>query len=315
LKKAYVKIFTFVGILAGISFVFAVFREEGEGNSKRWEEITPLNPKNGISILTQRNKNTYYRLSPKDALEISVNGPAYLRIVTRLDFPVGHPNSADYEVRMTIDQRERRIFHKRTKKSFVSRYENSEAGVPGKIRNIQLFIPEGTHLLRITLPPEAASLVGFRFLLSRESPKGAWAYLPPLSSFRESTLLVRGDKRAYFHVLQDKRLLLEAEGPGHLRILTRWVNTQYSVQLGRYQVKVWEDGVPKQTTPLEANPADDAILQENAKRGVVGAPRPVFVQVPKGKHRYEIFVDGLENVEFMLARPFILKENVPKETS
>jgi len=315
LKKGYVKIFTFVAILAALSVILSIFREELEGVDKKWEEITPSNPTNAVSISTQRSKNTYFQISAKELLEMNITGPGFLRIITRLDFPEKQSNFAEYEVQLTTDQLERNIFKKKTRRSYISRYNNSVASMPGKIRNLSLFVPEGNHHLRLTLPPDADYLVNFRFFFTKEILKGVWAYLQPLTSPQESTLLVdKKRKRAYFIVLPDKGPVFEAVGPANLRVLTRWVNTQISVRFGRYQVKVWEDGVLKQTHPIEASPAKDAVLVENAKQGSVGTSQAIYIQVPEGKHRYEILADGLENVESVLARPFILKEDLTKET-
>lgn len=313
MKKVYGKLFGFVIALAVISSAYYVLNRQTVGDERgSWQVLNPVQKVHPLNLLTRGAGHVYSRLSAKDQITFNIEGPVFLRIITRYHFPQQSERSASYQIHLTMDQSEHKTYSRKGRKSFISKYEKEE-GTPGKIRDIHVAVPEGSHTARLTLPPDALYEVNIRVLSKKESPKGSWTYVTPISFGKPVTLSMKGKERTYFTVSETSPLVLEARGSTQLRIVTRWLNWQQKTDKGRYEVKIFENGTLKLTKLVETKPMHGlSAISESQKSTFVGDRQDIYVDVPEVKSRYQILAKNMDQTEAVMMRPFVLRLNHSK---
>lgn len=306
LVKTLIKLLILVILPVGLIIIY--------GHSSKGESSV-LKPKaynDAVKIKVGEKIRTYYSLYPDAPITLRVKGPVRLRAITRIDFDTAISRSRHYEVRVYIDgSSEFLSFKKKSKPSFLSTFVDLKDRTPGKIRNIYLDIPEGTHTLVFYLETHKTDrVVRMRFLAKKESKQAIlerkakkWNFLKP-GKFNEKIILyVENNKRDYFRFNADMPLEINVNGPAVLKLLTRLEFNDMMQQGSDYTLMIYEDNNFKTEQFFQTKRATKVTYANDT--GLDAGIKGVFLlDVSEGEHNYRIELKKPEFVS-VLCRPFI----------
>jgi hypothetical protein len=134
--------------------------------------------------------------------------------------------------------------------------------------------------------------------LAHEVGAADWKSFRPADYSAKTSISVDGKERTYYRFTADEPLTFSVEGPTRIKILTR-VRIPNNLETAEYGVSVTRDGVRVETVEKEAYPKDGAfyIAFNSFRPGVI---RRVYIDVPTGRHGYEIAATGRHTVDARL---------------
>lgn len=130
---------------------------------------------------------------------------------------------------------------------------------------------------------------------SAASSTPQWRSVPLTGYASRSALMVDGTQATYHRFDATRALSFSVEGPKRLKVLTRLVIPN-SREKDSYSVSVVRDGVVVQTRDFDTVPAERAfyVVLDSVRPGVV---RRLYIDVPTGRHSYELRAGGLARVD------------------
>lgn len=250
--------------------------------------LKPRNAGKGIATVISGKTRYYYPLSAKSASIISLRGPGELRVITRARFKPGEKDKVKYKIWYRLDggkAKEKKFGG--VKRSKKATYRKGTLGVPGQLKDFIIPVSSGFHTLEIKLS-EAKTPVAARYLFTpKKQKKRHWIPLTPLSFVEPVDLIAREEVVHYFRFSPQKPLKFEINGPTEVKILTR-IENHYNMK-GRiqYRLQVKRDGKIVNTYLLSSKRSEITSYKTNSKL-IPGKAREIFIEVPKGRHVYEI---------------------------
>jgi hypothetical protein len=147
-------------------------------------------------------------------------------------------------------------------------------------------------------------------LLSAPASAADWRSFRPASHGGTTKISVGGKELTYYRFSESEPLTFSVDGPTRVKILTR-VRVPNDVESVAYDLTVTRDGVQVETVGKEAYPKEGAfyVAFNHFRPGVI---RRVYIDVPTGRHGYELAVSGREVVD---ARLFESAESKPSLVS
>jgi hypothetical protein len=103
-----------------------------------------------ISLIYKEKEHTYYRMTPKKPIEISVIGPTELKVITRLEFNRRMKGKYSYQVQIFEDDQLIQTRQYRTYKSDAASYKKIMNVTPGRSRSFLIPVPKGRHVYRFS---------------------------------------------------------------------------------------------------------------------------------------------------------------------
>jgi hypothetical protein len=147
------------------------------------------------------------------------------------------------------------------------------------------------------------------YLISTPVVAKDWKLIKPVSG-KSISLLIEDKKRSYWKISNEEPLIIKAEGPCELKILTRMV-LEGKKKEGVYS---FETNIDNEKQPLTARATQFTKSVTNAKFSDqrIGRGRSIIYQVPPGEHEYKFTLPD-NSKQTVYARPFILKEESKKK--
>lgn len=184
-----------------------------------WESIERLPGQSPVTVLVDEKPRLYFRITPQRPLAVPIEGPARLRITSRVEFATGANQIVSYKLRVHESGRELERQETETAPSSRVRGGDGDAAV-GKSRRMTVDVPTGRHELSLAVEGVAALLVR----LHQAAPtRGAeqTVSLTPIEATR-SVLVAEGEKTiAYYSVMEGKPVKLRLVGPTSLQLISR----------------------------------------------------------------------------------------------
>jgi len=144
----------------------------------------------------------------------------------------------------------------------------------------------------------AVAVVSLAALVAGPAAAADWKSFRPAEYSARTKISVGGNERAYYKFTEDEPLTFSIEGPTRVKVLTRVrvPNDRKSVEYG---VSISMDGVHQEIVEKEAYPKDGAfyIAFNSFRPGVL---RRVYIDVPTGRHGYELRAVGGHSVDVRL---------------
>ncbi len=137
-----------------------------------------------------------------------------------------------------------------------------------------------------------------------------WKSFRPTDYSGKTSIWVEGSERTYYHFTADEPLTFSVEGPTRVKILTR-VRVPNDRESVEYGVSISRDGVHVETVEKEAYPKESAfyVAFNSFRPGVI---RRIYIDVPTGRHGYDLRVVGGHSAD---ARLFESAESKPSLVS
>jgi len=144
----------------------------------------------------------------------------------------------------------------------------------------------------------ALSLTFLAAIFAAPAAAADWKSFRPASHGGTIRISVEGKENAYYRFTEDEPLTFSVEGPTRVKILTR-VRIPNDHETMGYGVTVSRDGVPVETVEKQAYVKEGAfyIAFNMYRPGVI---RRIYIDVPTGRHGYELRVADRNTVDARL---------------
>ncbi len=269
-----------------------------------WGTIRPAEGGSKVMVEVNGKKRTYWRVEDRAPVDLELNGPAVLRVISRAPWKLGYKGKK-YGLVWSIDGGEERSIRHSIRRSQVARLAKKGKRL-AESRTDEIRIPPGTHRVRLRLGEGAADhlLLRLKKRFIHPIPKGRNIDKLPLVHGEVREVVVRENAVTYYTLASGDELEAEVIGPTFMKIISRldWNPTMSGPQ--RYMLRIFEDGELKNTYVLKGRRSDVAVYAD--KRDSVPAKGEVlYVEVPEGRHKYTVrFKDsGREvNLRFLIPR-------------
>ncbi|MBU1937322.1 hypothetical protein KKG05_07975 [bacterium] len=129
--------------------------------------ITPQSASESVELIVGEEITTYYRLRNENPVNLTLIGPASLKILTRLEYSSIMRGQQNYRLQVFEDDSIKSTYSLNSQKSDVCKYKEPSSLVPSKAEKIQLEIPAGEHAYRFVLPENHRTVL-IKFLLPKK---------------------------------------------------------------------------------------------------------------------------------------------------
>lgn len=279
----------------------------GDALSASWRSITPARYGAKAEILVDSETFTYYRFDSVAPLNLSVEGPTRLKILTRIRVP-DDANEATYSVEITRDGAHSTIDGFTAAPSEHAHYVAFNNYRPGVIRRIYVDVPTGQHGYEILAAGEA--VVDARIFESTRARPSRVSMAPRVYAAVE-TFYYRDKELTYYILTEDAPVVLDVVGPTSVKVNTRLMFDETMLEDQTYVLGVREYGTPEQLYKIETGPSETVTSRDRSDL-IPGALRHFMLEVGRGAHTYEIrLVDTVGSavaIKFYIPRGDLLNE-------
>lgn len=278
-------------------------------SGKKSRVLKPSNYTRKVTTVINDKARSYYSLDTEKTSIITVQGPGRLRVLTRGRFGPNQSEKISYEIIYRINGGEwQKTEIKNVGKSKEASYKKTSLGTPGIGKDFEIELGRGYHNIELKLATKEFP-VATRYLFTKtKAKKREWIAYSPLQPTEPINLISREDIYTYYRFTPEKPLKVEVNGPTQLRILTR---VEYHYQMkGRihYRLQVNEKGKVISTYQLSSRRSEVAAYETN-KELIPGKAREFVINVPKGRHTYEV-IPLDKDKDHLLGRILLPKKDV-----
>lgn len=277
--------------LIELFLILFILSQLSSAKRKGWITLEPT-PGNKISVVVSAKESEYFMLDNNKSLELKVQGPTNLRIISRLNFPLGTSGSVQYGIE--IKENNHIVKSYTTTSEPSSAVYKSHPGSPGKSRKFTLEVPEGSHRY-IIRPIKVSSEVHLRFLVQSTQVKSGWASITPIQYDKVIIAILKEKLLSYYTCTPVKSVQVKIIGPTRLRVVTRLNYESNMKGKHKYQLLVEENGKTINRQGLETTKSL-TVTYQNLKTVVPGKSKTFFLEVSGGQHIYNFrLAEGLAN--------------------
>ncbi len=273
-------------LLLLIVFLSSSWAFAQKSSSKKTLKPTMFNEK--VSIKSGDKTRNYYSLDANKAAMVFLKGPGVLRVITRCAFAKGQNNKLNYEVFYTINGGEQQTAKiKGAQRTTKASYKDANMGTPGQLEDFEIELGRGDHSIQFLSVDGQVSLAARYIFSAGKVKKKKWIAFNPVMPNQPVDLITRENIVSYSRFSLDKPLRIEVIGPTQVRVLTR-VENHYQMR-GRiqYRIQVKEEDEVINTYSLSSK-RSQVTVYSNDKSLLPGTACEFVIDVPKGKHTYEI---------------------------
>jgi len=254
-----------------------------------WEAIEHLPGHTPVTVMVGDNARIYFRLTPGTPVVIPIEGPARLRVVSRVELPTGSTQVVSYRVRVTDNGRELDRHDTESSASSLVRDPDARHAL-GKSRRMVVDVPKGTR--SVALSVEGATVLVRLHQGAPGEGEEPMVSLTPVEAPRTVTVTEGEKSIAYYSVMPGKPVKLRVVGPTTLDLLARldFDDTMRGVQT--YRLVLSEGGKKFRELEFRTTKATTARYSELKDR------------VPSKFDRAQIAIgEGLNEIVVSLASP------------
>ena len=276
-----------------------------KSSSKKTLKPTLFNEK--VAIKSGDKTRSYYALDATKVAMVSLKGPGVLRVITRCAFVEGQKDKLNYEVLYTVDGGEQQTVKiKGAQRASKASYQDASMGTPGQLEDFEIELNRGDHSIQFLAVNGQAPVAVRYFFSAGKVIKKKWIAFNPVKPTEPVDLITRENIVSYSRFSLDKPLKVELIGPTQVRVLTR-VENHYTMR-GRiqYRIQVKENDEVINTYSLSSKRSQVTVYSDN-KELLPGTACEFVIDVPKGKHTYEIM--PLDKDKSTVLGRFLIPEN------
>ena len=258
------------------------------------KQVTPIDTRSKETLKIYSKDRNYYNLFQDTAIYI-IEGPCILEVHSRLAFPEMTKKIKPYQFSIVIIGENFKdslvADHHFRRDSNVSSLEHPKYAYTLSGKDI-INIPKGKHQVELA-PLDSKSKILVRLISKPFKKKRKMSSVEVPGNIDTKILKNHKDENSrYFSLInQDtkNKLFFNVEGPRFVEISSR-IESPSEINREYYQFKIREDGELKGTYHMFAQKSNNwgLILPDNVLNSSVSVKRKSYVQVPKGKHNYEL---------------------------
>jgi hypothetical protein len=150
-----------------VRYVFTPAKQK----KQEWMAYSPLQPSEPVDLISKESTVTYYRFSTTKPLKIEINGPAELRLMSRIEMQYQMKGKIDYRVQVKENDKVLNTYQLSSDRSESAAYKDRNDLIPGKAREFVIDVPKGKHIYEIgTLDQDKNTVLG-RIMLPKKDVK------------------------------------------------------------------------------------------------------------------------------------------------
>ncbi|MBI5059172.1 hypothetical protein HZB60_05235 [candidate division KSB1 bacterium] len=255
--------------------------------AERFQYFAPTVGAGLVELKVSGKLREYYQLDASAPIEITIKGPAKLRLLSRVVLPSA-TDTADYSYVVDRKGGSKSLTVKHTSfRSEKTAFSGQQEGAVAESRTRTLDVPAGEQTYVISLPGTSPQRLLFRFGRNTDSFDGSKVVAMTPSEFTtQADLLTKEETLTYYRVGPGDRVVLNLVGPVTLKVLARIEFDPTMNGKQKWKVAVWEDGAVKSTYGLSAAKSE-ATSYKLTSTLVPSAAEVFYIDVPPGSHRYE----------------------------
>lgn len=239
-------------------------------------------------VLVSGKLREYYLLDEGGRIDVQVKGPSRLKVLSRVVLPA-NVDSVEYSyLALRKKSRKALTFDHSSRVTDKVGFAGEMEGAVGLSRSKIIDVPRGEQAYTFYLPKDAKYKVLLRFAVETNAFTRGTSVVPmtPNVFSKEIDLVAREEAATYYRIGTGYDVTLELIGPATLKVLSRIEFDQNMNGKQKWKVRVLEDGKVKGTYSLSGRRSQVTTYRELSS--LVPSKAEVFyVEVPKGKHRYE----------------------------
>lgn len=249
-------------------------------------QVKEINPKHQYDIeIVTRKKDTYYLLAKGSPAEITVEGPTYLRIYTRILWIENAGKKRVYKLVLTENELEERIMTFESEKSSVTRDDKGRS--TSKWRSFYIEVPEGINNYRLQHWSSPNDTILFK--IAYESPK-SWQDIPA-TEYKSIIEVVEEEKIIkYYEFSKDQPVRLRIGGPENLKITVRLNYDEKVFGEQQFNLIVNDNGqIDKNALKCYRS---DIITYFNRKDIIPSNAKTLYLKLSEGLHNIGFSLEG-----------------------
>ena len=126
-------------------------KKDFERPNKNRSELKPMVFQSNHKVMIDGRPVSYYELKNNRPLQLDLNGPKKLRIISRLIFDEYMGSSDSYRIRLKSGKKVLGTFILSSERSSTSYIEDIKDKVPGKWRTCEIDIPDGNQVITVEI--------------------------------------------------------------------------------------------------------------------------------------------------------------------
>ena len=264
-------------------------------NASMWLPLKPDQAPPPVKVLVQGRLLNYYPLDQGATLELTVQGPETLRVLSRVEFGRDSTDEKSYYVRYERGDGKKGHIGCKATATAGAILADSQSVHLGNARIAYIEVPSGQHSYRFSRESKDKEKLYFRFYVqsSDMEAQSQNVIFTPAKYTAAVNLIVKEEQSTYYRVGPQDSVTVSLIGPTTMQVLSRLEFDATMVADQKFLIRVYEDGKPKQIIPFRSQPSDIADYQGRSDK-IAGKADKLFVEVPRGKHEYafEIINDG-----------------------
>ena len=230
-------------------------------------------------------EDTYFLLGKDQPAEITVEGPTWIRVYTRIPWHEDWTGTKIYKIIQQTNGQQEKFITLESERSKVAKAGSIRLS---KWRSFFINVPKGLNTYRFVhwASPADSILLKYAF----ETP-GKWSDLTP--SGYSSKLELTEDERIieYYEATDLKPVVLEVAGPRKIKVIARLNFTMAMPEDQYFTVDIKEKGRSVKTKSFRARRSETTVYR-NLREALPSDPHVFYLDVRKGVHRYELFLSG-----------------------
>jgi hypothetical protein len=276
------------------------------------KSLKPTNFQKRVTTIISGKTRYYYSLNTENASVISSPGPGKLQVITRGRFAPDAGDQINYTILYTIDGGEQKKFlASGVVRSKADTYLDGKLGIPGESKDFTIELGLGDHSIEFKLP-DIKTPVAVRYIYTPvKEKKQEWIAFCPLRPSEPVDLISKEATVSYYRFSKDKPLKFEVNGPTELKVMTRIENHYQMRGIIHYRIQVKENGLVLNSYQHSSTRSESAVYKDN-KELIPGKACEFVINVPKGKHTYEVLLLD-EDKSTVLGRLLLPKKDVKLE--
>lgn len=247
-------------------------------------EIKKITPRTVISVV-KRVEQEYYYITQNQPMEISVTGPEWIRVYTRLLWHNDMTTSQSYKLLLKEQDSEKLL-------SFTSEMSSSALGAQkqkySKWRSFYLEVPKGKTDYKFTLLEAKSETVAIRF--SYEKPTD-YRKITPETKFNELQFVDKEKITNYYEISTKTSVKVKVEGPAILKATSR-LNYDYTLEgKQNYTIAAAVGGKEWQAKTFRTSKSETG-LYKNATNLIPSTASNMYLDIPPGIYLIEFTLKG-----------------------
>jgi hypothetical protein len=264
-------------------------------NQTVWLPIKPDKAPQPVKVMVRGRQLNYYPLDKGVTIELTVQGPETLRVLSRVEFDRDTTDEKSYYVRYERGDGKKGHIGCKATATAGAILADSQSVHLGNARNAYIEVSAGQHIYKFSQESKDKDRLYLRFYhpTTDMEAQSQNVVFTPTKYTAAVNLIIKEERSMYYRVGPQDSLNVSVIGPTTMQVHTRLEFDATMVTDQKFLIRVYEDGRPKQIIPFRSQPSEIADYQGRSDK-IAGKADKLFVEVPHGKHEYtfEILNDG-----------------------